>query len=198
MRGNLQRLEPTFETASTINQIKYDDFTRIGISEEKVQRILDEIHGPSLEILLHNLTAENRSYYGVEQNGKLAAFACLGDWLHTEKPFLEPIEFIKARCLHRAAAIMDRNYSAPLEGLLMFGVSSSVDIYDSVAGPFIEDLKAHEYAQNRIGIRVAVDAEDDLLLNLLEEKGTPVSRKLGTMTIGGLTRGYRQYEIETA
>lgn len=199
MRGNLRRLESNHETASAIHRIKLDDYVRVGISKDDATRMLDDLHGPSLESLLQKLDNENPAYYGVELRGQLAAVACIGDWLYgDEQPFLTTVEYITARWQHKAATIMDPNYVPAYDGIHAFGVSSTVDIYDAVAGPLIEDIRALSYEREKKGIRVAVDAEDDLMLSLLEEKGAPVSRKLGTMTIGGITRGYLLYGIETA
>lgn len=189
-----ERLEPTYANGFAAQTILFDDYLRVGISEDDSRQMVNGLHGDTLETLVHNMEFGPREYYGIRENGILAGFASLGEWYPgDEQPFLSP--------LHYASAVLTRKMSshAPTEHDVVhaLAVGAHVDSYEDVAATLLDKLRQRSNERSKNSLYITVDTADEKLIDVVEVKGERAARKVGKQTIQGIEREYLLYALKS-
>ncbi|MES2875880.1 MAG: hypothetical protein V4678_00245 [Patescibacteria group bacterium] len=193
-----ERLEATYANGFAAQTILLDDYLRVGVPTDSARRMVNGLQGDTLEVLVNNMEAGEREYYGIREDGILAGFASLGEWYPgDEEAFMSQLEYLTARMNFKADRIMNGETPTKYDGIHALAVAGFVDNYESVAVPMIDGLRQRSGQRGKNALRITADAEDEALLDVLEREGEPIKRKLGMVTLHGVTRGYFLYQLET-
>ena len=196
-----EQLEPTHGNGLSAQDIMLEDYVRAGVPEDSAYRMIHGAPGKdALTELVQRMEHGPKEYYGVRQNSLLTGFAALGEWYYgDEKPFRTTPEYIAARLLHKANAIKYGESQTEYDGIHAFAVGNDAESYENTAGVMLDGLRRRSAERQKKAIRLSVDAEDEMLLDVLEDlDARTVQSKLGRIPVHGVVRNYFLYELETA
>lgn len=201
-----ERLSPVdanlTKVAREAQEVLFDDYIRAGISVEQAQQMAYGHSDEKVTDITNALRHGPREYYGIREDGVLAAFASLSDWHYGDEPGFEDSSISeKLRMKLQARYRTGSNVAFPEshDGIFAFSIANLGKDYEMYSVRMLDALRDRAGQRGKIALRVTVDvADQDLNAFLQREKNhEEQALKVGTKAVSGVVRTYNMYELDT-
>jgi hypothetical protein len=190
--------DTTRQQAHEFQAVLFDDLTRIGLDGEAAAHMAYDGGNANPGNLMRRMEQGPKEYYGLRQEGSLAAVAALGDWLYgDEAPFVHPLT-TKVRRVRHHLNVRWGTEPAYDTGLVAFGVKQG-ERYQAVAQPFLQKLADVAATRGSKMVKAAIDSEDESLQSAFEALGgKPLTRNIGSIAIHDVERDYQLWGLDVS